>query len=205
MTPELAPAVRKIFTDRFWQVGISEGSRDDFYAKIGGTRSTMEGIASSARSTMRTIREVGYRLLFYMSTLGDFLYSFPELPGPLSQALFAEAGVLSPHQMSTLVDTIRPLIEKCPPAHRSNFLPPLLTALFQQVDSRASLEWERIEKINKAAGENDDLVQEMKDESILRQLTMASVRLVDSLLEVQPPGKQCTKMPVIPQPPSLED
>lgn len=189
MPPEMAPVVRRIFTDRFWQVGISQGSRDDFYAQIGGTKSTMEGFASSIRAITRTLRETGYRVLLYMSLLGDRFYSFPDLPGPLSQALFANACILSPHQMSILVDMVKPIIDNCPHDQQSHFLPPMLSALFEQVDRKAIAEWERIEERNLAAAEDDDLTTEMKDESILRQLTMASVWLVVGLLDEPKAGK----------------
>lgn len=180
---EMKDVVRRIFRDRFWQVGISQGSRDDFYAKIGGTKTTMEGFASSIRATVRTIRETGYRILNYMSLLGDHFYSFQDLPGPLSRALFADACALSPHQMATLVDMMRPIIDNCPESSRSHFFPPILAALFDQVDRKASSEWEKIKEKNAAAAADDDLATEMKDESILRQLTMASVMLVVGLLD----------------------
>ncbi|CAD6571764.1 MAG: hypothetical protein ASARMPREDX12_004682 [Alectoria sarmentosa] len=187
---EMQDVVRRILTDRFWQVGISQGSRDEFYASVGDTKTTLEGFASSIRATVRTVRETGYRLLYYMSLLGEHFYSFAELPGPLAQALFADACALSPHQMAILVDSIRPIIDNCPEKSRSHFLPPILSALFEQLDRKASLEWERIEERNKAASEDDDLTNEMKDESILRQLTMASVMLVVGLLEPARPKPQ---------------
>ena len=183
--------VRRILTDRFWQVGISQGSRDEFYAKVGDTKTTMEGFASSIRATVRTVRETGYRLLYYMSLLGEHFYSFEELPGPLSRALFTDACALSPHQMAILVDMIRPIIDNCPETSRRHFLPPILSALFERLDQKASSEWERIEERSKAAAENDDLTNEMKDESILRQLTMASVMLVVGLLEPGNPSRCC--------------
>ncbi|MCJ1274120.1 hypothetical protein MMC21_001915 [Puttea exsequens] len=185
---EMQNIVRRILTDRFWQVGISQGSRDDFYAKVGDTRTTMEGFASSIRATVRTVRETGYRLLYYMSLMGEHFYSFEELAGPLSQALFTDACALSPHQMAILIESMRSIVEGCPESCRKHFLPPILSALFDQVDRKTSTEWERIEKINRAASEDDDLNNEMKDESILRQLTMASVMLVVALLEpARPP------------------
>lgn len=181
--------VRRILTDRFWQVGISQGSRDEFYASVGDTKTTLEGFASSIRGSVRTIRETGYRLLNYMSLLGEHFYSFAELPGPLAQALFADACALSPHQLAILVDTIRPIIDNCPEKSRGHFLPPILSALFEQLDRKASSEWERIEQRSKGASEDDDLTSEMKDESILRQLTMSSVMLVVELLEPARPSE----------------
>ena len=186
---EMHDVVRRLLTDRFWQVGISQGSRDEFYAKVGDTRTTMEGFASSIRATVRTVRETGYRVLHYMSLLGEYFYSFKELPGPLSQALFKDAHALSPHQMSTLVDMVRPIIDNCPPQSRSHFLPPILSGLFERIDHKASSEWERIEEREKTAAGEDALTDEMKDESILRQLTMTSVTLVVGLLEPSRPGE----------------
>ena len=182
--------IHRIFTDRFWQHGISQGTRDDFYATIGGTKLTLEGFASSIRAAMRLVRETGYRLLFYMSLLGDQFYGYHDLAEPLAQALFKDACALSPHQMTILIDTMRPLLENCPSKHQQHFLPPIIAALFEQVDRKASLEWESIERRKAASTQNDDLASEMKDESVLRQLTMAAVMLVAALLEPsksQPP------------------
>ena len=183
--------VGRILTDRFWQVGISHGTRDEFYAKVGETRTTLEGFASSIRAAIRAIRETGYRLLYYMCLLGKDFYSFPELPGPLSHALFTDALSLSPHQMTVLVDMMRPIIDNCPVPSQSYFLPTIVSTLFEQVDRKASFEWERIEEKSKTATEDDDLTNEMKDESILRQLTMAAVNVVVELLEPAKPSMFC--------------
>ena len=170
-------------TDRFWQVGISSGTRDDFYATVGGTRATLEGLASSIRATMRGIRETCYRLLYYMSLLGDHFYGYDELPEPLSHALFSDACSLSTHQMAILVEMVRPVIEHCPPKHRPQFVRPMLATLFVQIDRKTSMEWDRIEERNKFASEDDNLADEMRDESILRQLTFTAVMMIVGLLD----------------------
>ena len=178
--------VSRILTDRFWQVGISTGSRDDFYAKVGHTKSTLEGLASSIRAQLRAVRETGYRLLYYMSLLGDAFYSFRDLPEPLSHAIFDNACALSTHQMAMLVEMIRPIIEHCPVDCRAHFLPPLLISLFEQLDHKTNAEWDRIEAAKiRAISEDADLSDEMRDESILRQLTYTSVMLVVGLLDPQ--------------------
>ena len=186
---EMKDIVSRVLTDRFWQVGISSGSRDEFYAKVGGTRTTVEGFASSVRATLRAVRETGYRLLYYMSLLGEQFYSYEELPVPLSRALFTDACSLSTHQMAILVEMIRPIIDQCPVACRNHFLPPILAALFEQLDRKAGSEWERIETRTRAASEDDNLADEMRDESILRQLTFASVMMVVGLLDPQKTSK----------------
>ena len=187
---DISDIVRKILTDRFWQVGISTGSRDEFYARVGDTKSTIEGFASSVRATVRAVRETGYKLLCYMSLLGQHFYSYKELPGPLAQALFTDAYALSTHQMAVMIETIRPVIENCPVASRSHFLPPILSALFEQLDRKASVEWDAIEqRAREEAAGRTGLDEEMRDESILRQLTYSSVMLVVSLLDPHRPSK----------------
>lgn len=190
LPPEMSGIVRRILTDRFWQVGISTGSRDEFYARVGDTKNTVEGLASSIRATVRAVRETGYKLLCYMSLLGEHFYSYKELPGPLSQALFTDAYALSTHQMAVMVETIRPVIENCPVASRSHFLPPILAALFGELDSKASVEWEKIEhRTREEAAGRVSLDEEMRDESILRQMTYSSVMLVVGLLDPHRPSE----------------
>ncbi|KAI4260922.1 MAG: hypothetical protein LQ352_000077 [Teloschistes flavicans] len=185
---ELSDVVRRILTDRFWQVGISSGSRDEFYAKVGDTKHTVEGLASSIRATIRAVRETGYKLLCYMSVLGEHFYSHQALPQALSEALFRDAYALSTHQLAIMLDTIRPVIETCPVASRSHFLPPILGALFEQLDRKASAEWDKIEQSKKGSEERASLDEEMRDESILRTLTYTSTMLVVSLLDPNRPN-----------------
>lgn len=186
---EMSGIVQRILTDRFWQVGISRGSRDEFYAKVGDTKNTVEGLASTIRATVRAVRETGYKLLCYMGLLGEHFYSYKELPQPLSAALFTNACALSTHQMAILVETIRPVIENCPVASRSHFLPPILAGLFEQLDRKASAEWDKIEHRTRNTEGRSSLDEEMRDESVLRQLTYTSVMLVVGLLDPDRPSR----------------
>ncbi|KAL9602933.1 MAG: hypothetical protein Q9219_001458 [cf. Caloplaca sp. 3 TL-2023] len=184
LPPDMSDITRRILTDRFWQVGISTGSRDDFYAKVGETKYTVEGLASSIRATVRAVRETAYKILCYMSLLGEHFYNYKELPGPLSQALFTNIDALSTHQMAVMVETIRPVIDNCPVASRGHFLPPILGALLGQLDRKASAEWDKIgQRTRDEAAGRAGLDEEMRDESILRQMTYSSVMLVASLLD----------------------
>ena len=182
--------VPRILTDRFWQVGISTGSRDDFYAQVGETKITLEGLASSIRGSIRVVRETSYRILYYFSLLGEPFYSFEGLPEPLAQALFTNACAMSTHQLTVLVEMIRPIIENCPLGARDYFLPPILIGLFEQLDQKAGGEWDRLEAKTRAASADDNLSEEMRDESVLRQLTYTSVTLIVGLLDPHKPGKQ---------------
>ncbi|KAL4926925.1 karyopherin MSN5 [Aspergillus undulatus] len=193
--------VERILTDRFWQAGISTGSRDEFYAKITASRSSLEGFASSVRGKVRAVRESCYSMLFSMSRLREHFYGFAELPGPLSQALFKDSPNLSSHQFSVLLNISRCLIDDCPVRFRSQFLPPMLSTLFTNIDRKVTSEWEIIEQRKAGAGDGD-LADEMKSESILRQLTYSAVIMVASLLDPQrgDPDEEPAD-PSAPQPP----
>ncbi|GLI76865.1 karyopherin [Penicillium ochrochloron] len=184
VSDDMRAVVERILTDRFWQAGISSGSRDDFYAKITASKSTLEGFASSVRGKIRAVRESSYSMLFSMSRMRHQFYGFAELPGPLSEALFKDAEHLSSHQFSVLLNISRCLIDDCPVQYRAQFLPPMLATLFRSIDRKITTEWELIEQ-RKSGGVDGDLTDEMKSESVLRQLTYAAVIMVASLFDPQ--------------------
>jgi exportin-5 len=180
---EMRPIVGRILTDRFWQAGISEGSKEDFYARVSGTKSTMEGFASSIRGSVRTVREACYSILYGLSRLDVHFYGFNELPGPLANALFADAHCLSSHQLINLLNLIRYLVDDCPMELRDHFVPPILATFFAQIDNKISSEWDKLGQKQQITAENEDLAEEMKEESILRQLTHSAVIMVAGLLD----------------------
>lgn len=184
----MRPLVGRILTDRFWQAGISEGSKEDFYARVTGTKSTMEGFASSIRSTVRTVREACYSMLWCMSKLDVDFYGFSELPGPLAHALFANAHCLSSHQLIALLNVVRLLVDDCPVEVRSHFIPPILATCFAQMDSKCSTEWDKLAQKQTSAGEGENLTDEMKEESILRQLTHTAVMMIGGFLDPARPS-----------------
>ncbi|KAI9376280.1 armadillo-type protein [Aspergillus egyptiacus] len=198
--------VERILTDRFWQAGISSGSRDEFYAKIAASRSSLEGFASSVRGKIRAVRESSYSMLFSMSRLREHFYGFAELPGPLSEALYKDSPHLSSHQFSVLLNISRCLIDDCPVRFRSQFLPPMLSTLFLNIDRKVTSEWDIIEQRKAGLGDSD-LADEMKSESILRQLTYSAVIMVASLLDPQrgDPDEEPTDPSAPHPPPALSD
>lgn len=200
---EMKAVVEHILTDRFWQAGISTGSRDEFYAKITASRATLEGFASSVRGKIRAVRESCYSMLFSMSRMREHFYGFAELPGPLSEALFKDSVHLSSHQFSVLLNISRCLIDDCPVRFRGQFLPPMLSTLFTHIDRKVTTEWEVIEQ-QRVGMADSDLTDEMKSESILRQLTYTAVIMVASLLDPQrgDPDQAESTEPSAPQPPA---
>lgn len=183
LPPELQQVIRRVLTDRFWQAGISTESRDDFFNRVSGSKSTYEGFASTVRGTVRQIRESSYYILYSLTRFRDFFYGIQDLPGPLSQALFGHAHALTAHHLSVLLTVSTHLIEGCPVQLRQQFLPPMIQGLFRELDRKISSEWNEVARQVAEPGHNDDLTGEMKTESILRQLTYSSVSLVAVLLD----------------------
>lgn len=189
-SPEVRTIASRALNDRFWQAGISSGTREEFYAKVSDTRATMEGFASTMRAAIRNVREACYSVLYCMSKLEQQFYSYDDLPEPLARALFEDAGALSCHQFSTLVTVTRYIVDGCPKDRRTAFLTPVLSGLLVQLDRRITDEWDKISRqIQNNAGDEEDLNEEMKDESILRQLSYSGVMMVAGLLDPSRQGE----------------
>jgi exportin-5 len=181
---EMQLVMNRILIDRFWQAGISTESMDDFYARVSSSKHTYEGFASTIRGTLRQVREKSYSILCYFTRLNEKFYGLPDLPQVLAAAVYGTAHSLSPHQTSVLLNMSQQIIGRCPIELRHHFLPPVLIALFTQLDRKLNTEWAAVNQRTAEAGENDNLNDEMKSESILRLLTYNAIALVNSLLDI---------------------
>lgn len=185
--------VDRVLSDRFWQAGISEGSKDDFYARVMDKKNTMEGLASSIRGSVRFVRETAYAIIYCMSRLDLLFYTFPNLSGTLSEAFFTDSTWLSTHQQSNLLNLVRYLVDDCPVDCREQTLPHLIAACFRQMDSKICGEWSQMDQQQGVAAEGEAaLKEEMKAESILRQVTYTAVLMIADFLD---PGKMSTTIP----------
>jgi len=182
---EMRPVVHKILSDRFWQAGISDGSKDDFYARVIDKKNTVEGLASTIRGSVRFVRETAYAIIYCMSRLDLQFYGVDGLSGPLSNALFADSIWLSTHQQTNLLNLVRYLVDDCPVDHREQFLPQLISACFRQMDAKINGEWEKMEQQQQSTSVDGEagLKEEMKTESILRQVTYTAVMMVADFLD----------------------
>lgn len=179
--------VDRVLSDRFWQSGISEGSKDDFYARVVDKKGTIEGFASSVRGSVRFVRETAYSIIYCMSRLDSQFYGNLELSEHLGGAFFADSTWLSTHQQSNLLNLVRYLVDDCPVDCREMFLPRLLAGCFRQMDTKISGEWSRMEQQQVISVDGDaELKEEMKSESILRQVTYTAVLMIADFLD---PGK----------------
>lgn len=180
---EMRSIVGRVLTDRFWQAGISEGTKDDFYARVLDKKHTIEGLASTIRGAVRFVRETCYTIIYCMTRMDMQFYGFSELPGPLAHALLADSFSLSAHQLTNLLNLVRYLVDNCPVTLREHFLPPVLAACCQQMDAKVNSEWARIQQQQAVQTGGDALTEEMKAESILRQLTYTSVMMIADFLD----------------------
>jgi exportin-5 len=188
---ELQMVIKRTLQDRFWQSGISNESRDEFYARISGSKNSYEGFASNVRGTVRNVREQGYHILYLSTRFEEQFYGLTDLAEPLAQALFDDAEHLATNHLNALINLTLGLVQRCPPHYRASFLPPVLTRLFVKLDTKISAEWAAISQVSRQTAEDDNLSEEMRQESVLRQLTYATVSFVAFLFEHEkPPPRQ---------------
>ncbi|KKA28011.1 hypothetical protein TD95_004848 [Thielaviopsis punctulata] len=178
-----APIVSKVLSDRFWQSGISEGSKDDFYNRVLDKKDTLEGLGSSIRGSIRFVRETAYAIIYCLSRMDTLFYTLPDLPKPLAQAMFSDSLFISSHQQISLLNLVRYLVDDCPVENRENFLPPVLEACFVQMDTKINSEWQDLANQQSVKSGSDELTEEMKAESILRQVTYTAVVMVADFLD----------------------
>lgn len=199
LPPELQRVVRRSLHDRFWQAGISAESKDAFYARVAGSRESYEGFASAVRGAVRAVREQGYHVLYLLAKFGDAFFGHADaLALPLADALFADAGCLPANHLHPVINLATGLVQRCPPRYRARFLPPLLTRLFVTLDAKITADWAALgsavvgdggngvgaeRTLDEGDEDEDDLGEEMRAESVLRQLTYSMVSFVPFLLE----------------------
>jgi exportin-5 len=185
--PELQMVMQKMLVDRFWQAGISNESRDEFYARIAESGDTYEGFASAIRGIPRQIRDWCYHIIYGMTRFEEEFFGLKELPVPLAEALLTDASSLSTHHLQRLIALVERLVQRCPRHHRRYFMPPILSLFFSQTDKKISAEWEVIERSSTQSVEGEDqLSDEMKAESVLRATTYAVVSFASTLLDQRP-------------------
>lgn len=187
LPPNMRSVVDRVLSDRFWQAGISDGSKDDFYARVMNKKNTMEGLASSIRGAIRFVRETAYAIVYCMSRLDTLFYTFPNLSESLSSAFFTDSTWLSTHQQNNLLNLVRYLVDDCPVDYREHTLPQLIAACFRQMDTKICGEWNQMDQQQAVASQGEAaLKEEMKTESILRQVTYTAVLMIADFLD---PGK----------------
>lgn len=178
--------VQKVLRDRYWQSGISGGSMQDFHNKVKATKTTLEGFASSVRGRIRLNLENCYSIIHTLGRLGTHFYGIDGLAQMLSDTVLKTSTPLSPHHFGILLSMLPKLIEECPPENMDSFLTPVLAELTLQIDSKCTIEWGKVHARGSSEAQaqvNGDLSDEMRDESVLRQMTSKAVSIVTSWID----------------------
>lgn len=196
-SPTMQLVIRRLLRDRYWQSGISSGSMNEFHNKVKSTRSTIEGFASSVRGRVRNNLEQCYSILHTLGRLGDSFYSLQQLPAMIADAAIRTADPLSPHHFSVMLQMLPKLIDECSPHRRQDFLTPILVALLDQMDTKLSSQWSAMNQRKQTKHDEENLSEEMRDDSVLRQTTYKAVNLVAHWLNPKREQQLSTKKSVV--------
>ena len=189
--------VQRLLRDRYWQSGISEGSMNAFHSKVKSTKASLEGFASSIRGRVRNNLEQCYSIIHTLGRLGARFYSLPDVPEMIAQTLLGSAGPLNPHHLAILFAMLPKLMEECPPEYRQQFLTPIMSELLVQMDSKLSAEWQKVDEQKQNKHDEENLSDEMREDSVLRQTTYRAVNLVSNWLEPNREAQLSTKKSIV--------
>ncbi|OAP58493.1 hypothetical protein AYL99_07583 [Fonsecaea erecta] len=189
--------IRRVLRDRYWQAGISAGSMGEFHSQVKASKSMLEGFASSVRGTIRGYLEQCYSILHTLGRLGSTFYDMPQLPELIAQAAIDTAAPLSLHHFSVMLQMLPKLIDECPPDSRKHFLTPIMVSVLEQMDTKLSIEWERMDQRKQNKHDEENLDDEMRDESVLRQTTYRAVNMVTHWLEAKREQEPSSKKAIV--------
>lgn len=175
--------------ERFWQVGVSVQTRDEFVDENVRAMNTLRDFADSTGHIIRYTREYAFLALGSISQLEDTLYSIPNIATHLWTALAKESEGITSHSWRHMISLVlRNVVKNCPQQliepFMSEFLPPVLSKLDEVLNEK----WARIYKTGLQMTDEEEifddsnLSEEMMEEHLLRQLTAIVDRLLIDLV-----------------------
>ncbi|KAK7208305.1 armadillo-type protein [Myxozyma melibiosi] len=191
---EVSSFVRDSCEEKFWHVGISRQSRDEFVEEGVKAAMTLRDFANSLGMMLRYTREYAFLALGSITQLESTMYEVPGIGRTMWAAIAGEPRGISLHAWKHLVAlVVRPAVKNCPPAYWETFLTDFLPGVLTQLDSLLEERWtsltnrglvggQQIQEEVDAAGEDDALSDEMTEEYHLRQLSNVVDRLLIDLV-----------------------
>lgn len=179
---EVQSFVKYSCMERFWQVGVSTQTKDEFVDENVRAMHTLRDFADSVGHIIRYTREYAFLTLGSISQLEETLYEMPGIATHLWTALAGDSTGITSHSWRHMISLVlRNVVNSCP-VHLikpfiTEFLPPMLTKL----DEVLTEKWNKVYAtgVQLVGGEDDEsLSEEMMEEHLLRQLTA----IVDRLL-----------------------
>ncbi|KAL6946625.1 hypothetical protein ACO0RG_000783 [Hanseniaspora osmophila] len=188
--------VKNSTTERFWEAGASNKTKDEFIDENMKAMSTVRDFSDSVGHIVRYTREVVLAILATVSRLGSIVYDvegfaqellnsiFIEKQDKISNKLVYSPGV-SKHGWKHIVNTaIRPILKNCPAENLVGFTHEFMPRLFETLNCILSNYWavymhnDEYQPIAAAQTDDEDITEEILENTLLRQLTSVVVRLL---------------------------
>lgn len=178
--------------ERFWLHGVSQVSRDEFLEASAKSSDTCRELVHTVGHFLRRTREYCLVSLGTFSLLGQSFYEIPNVGNGMMQALFSDTRGTSLHVWSTTITScLRHVILNCPQQHYATVLTSIMLAFPPLMLEKLRTEWGKLmergalqtkEEETEEQGDKTDLSDEMMEESLLRHLSYAVVKLMADML-----------------------
>ncbi|KAK9368751.1 armadillo-type protein [Lipomyces kononenkoae] len=182
---EVRSFVRDSCAERFWQVGISLQSRDEFVEDNVKAAQTLRDFADSLGHMLRYTREYAFLALGSITQLESTMYEIPSIGTALWRALAGQPQGTTLHAWKHLVAfVVRPVVRNCPSELREIFFPDFLPAVLTRLEGVIGARWDDLTRRGLIGQTEEDvaLSEEMMDEYLLRQFSNVVDRLLIDLV-----------------------
>jgi exportin-5 len=172
--------VRDTTVERFWQMGVSIQSRDEFLEESVKAMHTLRDFADSVGNIVRYTREYVFLSLATISNLDDAFYTVPNIADLFWRAATGENVGITLHSWKHMINImLRAVVKNCPPEQVGTFMCQLLPQMFVTLDELLVNKWEKVYISGLQIDEDDaQLSEEMMEEHLLRQVTQVIIRLL---------------------------
>lgn len=194
LSPEMQLIHSQSILERFWLHGVSKITRDQFLEMSTKSTESHRELVHSVGHFLRKTREYCLVALGTYSLLGAPFYNVDGVAGAVLEALYGNTAGMSLHIWSTSVTAaLRHVVLNCPTTHYENVLSVILPAWMQIMLQKLHAEWAKLmkrgalqtkeeEETGGDAEEDEDLSDEMMEESLLRHLSNAVVKLLGDVV-----------------------
>lgn len=183
---EVQSFVKYSTAERFWQIGVSTQTRDEFVDDSVKAMHTLRDFADSVGHAIRYTREYAFLTLGSISQLEDTMYEIPGMATNVWVAIAGDSAGITSHSWRHMISlSIRSIIRYCPLQYVQSFMSEFLPPMLKKLDEVLVEKWEKVYQhgILMNGDENDEnLSEEMMDEHLLRQLTGIVDRLLIDLV-----------------------
>lgn len=187
---EVQEFVKVSCTERFWQVGVSMQTKDEFENQTLEASKTLRDFADSVGHIVRYTREYAFLTLGSITQLEETMFEIEGMGELLFRALAGETAGITSHCWRHMISlVVRNVVKNCPIKFMPTFLVDFMPPLLRTIDQVLVAKWEKQSQdgFQLMEGENidesdADLSDEMMDEHLLRQLTAIVDRLLIDLV-----------------------